>query len=68
LPIPEPEHHVIGALSIVTVPFHRCSTSIVLLHNDTHGDELVGPLSLLKQFIGDELAGPLSLLKQFIDM
>jgi hypothetical protein len=35
----------------VVVPFHRRSTPIVALHNDTHNDELADHLSLPEQLI-----------------
>jgi hypothetical protein len=48
LPPPLPDHHAIGAPPIVAVPFHHCIMPIVPSHNDTHGDKLVDPLSLLE--------------------
>jgi hypothetical protein len=41
----------IGAPPATVVPFHRCLTSIVPPHNNTHGDELADPLSHSEQFI-----------------
>jgi hypothetical protein len=46
------KHHIIRALPTASIPFYCCHTSIVPPHNDTHGDKVVNPFSLFKQFIG----------------
>jgi hypothetical protein len=40
------KHHVIKAPPDAIIPFHRWPTSIIPLHNDTHGDKLANKLSL----------------------
>jgi hypothetical protein len=42
------EHHVIRAPPVTVILFHRHPTSIILLRNDSRGDELVDHLSLFE--------------------
>jgi hypothetical protein len=46
LPPPKLEHHTIGALPAIIVPFHCCPTPIIPPHNNAHGDELASHLLL----------------------
>jgi hypothetical protein len=44
----KPVHHAIGAPPTVVVLFHRRPMPIIPPYNDTYGDKLVDPLSLLE--------------------
>jgi hypothetical protein len=45
------KHHTIGAPPATIIPFHCCPMLIVPSQNNTQGDELANPLSLIEQLI-----------------